>query len=157
VTQNKAEGKVNEVDDFITRLREGEIGIHPGAQKIQVNYGYSSLTKDIAQGLADAINHYEQHKSQESYEGCKKWINLAYTHSVILAGSSVQQIMKWKDDKIATLEQRILDLELEYEALNETHKKLLDENISLKGKYDECSDKYDKLVNAFSGLGKIDR
>jgi predicted nuclease with TOPRIM domain len=112
---------------------------------------------DIAQGLADAINDYEHLKNHDTYEGCKKWINFAYTHSFIITGASVEQVMKWKDNKIATLEQRILDLEREYDALNETHKKILDENISLKGRYEECNDKYDKLVNAFSGKGNIQR
>src|SRR6185503_14850898 len=91
----------------------------------------------------------------DSFRECKSWINQALTHNLVGTGQSMIRLLELKDSKIAALEQKIMDLEGKYSLLDETHRKQTSELISIRARYEECKDNYDKLVNSFSGLGSM--
>jgi len=145
----------NDVDIFLSKLKAGEIIINPKAREIRPRADKDS----IAFGLADSITKYENDMKKDldndSFRECKSWINQALTHNLVGTGQSMIRLLELKDSKIAALEQKIMDLEGKYSLLDETHRKQTSELISIRARYEECKDNYDKLVNSFSGLGSM--
>lgn len=142
----------NDVDLFIERLGRRELVIRQ-APEIQLFQNGKEVT--FGSVLADAIHDYSL-RGKPAYWECRKWITYAYTHGLVIDGPRTEEALKEKSNRIADLEQKLLDLQREYDALAEENAKLADDDIAWQNKHRECKENYEALLNSFKGKGQID-
>lgn len=134
---------IEKVEKFIQRIHDCELVITEHADKVTFKEEKTGNSKGIGALLAETIFACETaNKKQRLVKAteCLIWINRAYYYPFVKENG--EALLK----RISEKETQIQELQLENAKLTEEAEKSATDLVFIQGKYDEISEKFNKMV-----------